>query len=118
MLPSLRREALLQLAAAHDSEQQTALIGAVKAMYDQPDEQWGGLWISLDAGQLTGAIWVQPLPMNMAQLWLPKAEGVHAHTLLNSALEFAQQAGFKQYAQQRLLAWKGGGERSEAPTNA
>ena len=105
MLPSLRREALLQLAAAHDSEQQTALIGAVKAMYDQPDEQWG-------------AIWVQPLPMNMAQLWLPKAEGVHAHTLLNSALEFAQQAGFKQYAQQRLLAWKGGGERSEAPTNA
>ncbi|MEH6640192.1 hypothetical protein [Vreelandella glaciei] len=116
--PSLRREALLQLAAAHDSKQQTALSGAVKAMYDQPDEQWGGLWISLDAGQLTGAIWVQPLPMNMAQLWLPKAEGVHARALLNSALELAQQAGFKQYAQQRLLAWKGGGERSEAPTNA
>ena len=26
-----------------------------------------------------------------------------------------QQAGFKHYAQQRLLAWKGGGERSESP---
>ena len=73
--PSLRREALLQLAAAHDSEQQTALSEAVKAMYDLPDEQWGGLWISLDAGRLTGAIWVQPLPMNMAHLWLHKAEG-------------------------------------------
>ncbi|CAO1669984.1 GCN5-like N-acetyltransferase [Halomonas sp. NYA30] len=83
--PSLRREALLQLAAAHDPEQQTALSEAVKAMYDLPDEQWGGLWISLDAGRLKGAIWVQPLPMNMAQLWLPKAEGAHAHALLHAA---------------------------------
>ncbi len=63
----------------------TALSEAVKAMYDLPDEQWGGLWISLDAGRLTGAIWVQPLPMNMAQLWLPKAEGAHAYALLHAA---------------------------------
>lgn len=83
--PDRRREALLQLAAAHDPKQQSALSRAVKAMYDQPDDQWGGLWISLEAGQLTGAIWVQPLPMNMAQLWLPKAEGAHARALLHTA---------------------------------
>mgnify|MGYP003660300420 CR=1 FL=1 len=61
--PARRREALLQLAAAHDPEQQAALSAAVKAMYNQPDVQWDGLWITIEAGQLVSAIWVQPLPM-------------------------------------------------------
>ncbi|CAM0554503.1 Mycothiol acetyltransferase [Vreelandella titanicae] len=87
--PARRREALLQLAAAHDPEQQAALSAAVKAMYNQPDVQWDGLWITIEAGQLVSAIWVQPLPMNMAQLWLPKPlpseQGVHTSALLRAA---------------------------------
>ena len=83
--PSQRREALLQLAAAHNPEQQAALSEAVKAMYNQSATRWEGLWISLEAGQLAGALWVQPLPMGMAQLWLPKAEGAHARALLSAA---------------------------------
>ncbi|MBT2775144.1 GNAT family N-acetyltransferase [Halomonas sp. ISL-60] len=70
--PDKRREALLQLAAAHNPKLQAALSAAVKAMYNQPDAEWEGLWVTLEAGQLTAAIWVQRLPMNMAQLWLPK----------------------------------------------
>ena len=87
--PARRREALLQLAAAHDPKLQAALSAAVKAMYNQPDTQWDGLWVTLEAGQLTAAIWVQPLPMNMAQLWLPKQlpseQGVHTSALLRAA---------------------------------
>ncbi|OWV31664.1 GNAT family N-acetyltransferase [Halomonas campaniensis] len=71
--PEKRREALLKLAAAYDPTQQSALSAAVKAMYHQSDTQWEGLWVTLEAGQVTAAIWVQRLPMNMAQLWLPKA---------------------------------------------
>lgn len=73
--PGKRREALLLLAAAYDPELQPALSEAVKAMYHQPDDQWEGLWVSLKADQLADAIWVQPLPMNMAKLWLPKKQG-------------------------------------------
>lgn len=87
--PDRRREALLQLAAAHDPELQAALSAAVKAMYDQPDASWGGLWVTLEAGRLTGAIWVQHLPMNMAQLWLPEElpnkQGAHTSVLLRAA---------------------------------
>ncbi|KUJ87494.1 MAG: putative acetyltransferase [Halomonas sp. 54_146] len=83
--PSRRREALLQLAAAHDPAQQAALSAAIKAMYHQPEDHWDGLWITLEAGQLTGAIWVQRLPMNMAQLWLPKTEKKYADALLYAA---------------------------------
>ena len=87
--PSQRREALLKLAAAHDPEQQAALSAAIKAMHHQPDAQWAGLWVTLQAGQLVGAIWVQPLPMKMAQLWLPKQlpseQGVHTSALLRAA---------------------------------
>lgn len=61
------------LAAAHDPAQQSALSAAVKTMYNQSDTQWEGLWVILEAGQVTAALWVQRLPMNMAQLWLPKA---------------------------------------------
>lgn len=83
--PEKRREALLQLAAAHDPAQQAALSAGVKAMQQQPDAQWGGLWISLEGQQLTGAIWVQPLPLNMAQLWLPHVEDVHRNALVETA---------------------------------
>ncbi|MGQ7262889.1 GNAT family N-acetyltransferase [Vreelandella sp. V005] len=83
--PGQRREALLCLAAAHDPALQSALSGAVKAMMNAPDQAWEGLWVSDTAGQLTGAIWVQPLPMNMAQLWLPNATGAHARALLRAA---------------------------------
>jgi GNAT superfamily N-acetyltransferase len=99
---SLRHEALLQLGAAHDPALQAALSAAVKAMYNQPDAQWEGLWISLEAGRLTGAIWVQPLPMNMAQLWLPRTrgsprtqelpneQGAHTHALLRVAYQWVK----------------------------
>ena len=85
--PSRRREALLQLAAAHDPEQQAALSAGIKAMYNQPDAQWDGLWITIEAGQLVSAIWVQPLPLNMAQLWLPlpSEQDVHTSALLRAA---------------------------------
>nr|WP_298055948.1 GNAT family N-acetyltransferase [uncultured Halomonas sp.] len=98
--PSRRREALLQLAAAHDPAQQAALSAAIKAMYHQPEDHWDGLWITLEAGQLTGAIWVQRLPMNMAQLWLPstglpktglpKTERNHADALLHAARQWVK----------------------------
>tara|TARA_R110002020_G_scaffold32951_4_gene100815 strand:- start:30 stop:932 length:903 start_codon:yes stop_codon:yes gene_type:complete len=88
--PEKRRDALLQLAAAHDSKLQAALSAAIKAMYHQPDTQWGGLWVTLEAGQLTAALWIQLLPMNMAQLWLPKVEGEHAHLLLDTAREWVK----------------------------
>ncbi len=70
--PDKRREALLQLDAAHNPELQVTLSGAVKAMYNQPEARWEGLWVSVEAGRLTGAIWVQPLASGMAQLWLPR----------------------------------------------
>jgi ribosomal protein S18 acetylase RimI-like enzyme len=73
--------------------------------------------------------------MGLTSEWRGKGLG---RALLNKALELAQQAGaqavmlavddvnlparrlyqqagFVRYAQQRLLAWKGDGERSEAP---
>jgi len=89
--PSRRREALLQLAAAHDPALQSALSGAVKAMANAPDQAWEGLRVIKTAGQLTGAIWVQPLPMNMAQLWLPNVAGAHAHALLRAAHAWVEQ---------------------------
>ncbi|MEC4765740.1 hypothetical protein LPL18_000040 [Halomonas sp. CUBES01] len=60
--PEQRREALLQLAAAHDPAQQTALGAAINAMTDQPNAQWDGLLIGRAGTRLVGAIWVQALP--------------------------------------------------------
>ena len=89
--PSRRREALLQLAAAHDPALQSVLSGAVKAMANAPDQAWEGLRVINTAGQLAGAIWVQPLPMSMAQLWLPNVAGAHAHALLRAAHAWVEQ---------------------------
>lgn len=100
--PEQRREALFYLAAAHDPALQSALSSALKAMANAPEEAWQGLWVSYTAGRLTGAIWVQPLPMNMAQLWLPKMQGLYKpqglpkpedeyiHTLLRAAYEWVK----------------------------
>lgn len=88
--PDKRREALLQLAAAHDPKLQAALSAAVKAMYNQPDVQWEGLWVTFEAGQLTAAIWVQPLPTNMAQLWLPNEQGANTSILLRAAYRWVK----------------------------
>ncbi len=82
---SHRREAVLQLAAAHVPEQHAALSAAIKRMYHQPDALWEGLWVSVEAERVTNAIWVQPLPMGMAQLWLPKFESAHVSALLRAA---------------------------------
>lgn len=71
-----RREALLHLAAAHDSTLQQMLSIALKGMVNAPDEQWQGLWVSYLGGQMNGAVWVQCLPGNMARLWLPRMQGV------------------------------------------
>jgi len=88
--PDQRREALFYLAAAHDPALQSALSSALKAMANAPEEAWQGLWISYTAGQLTGAIWVQCLPMKMAQLWLPlpSVESEHTHALLRAAYQW------------------------------
>ncbi|MDR5874349.1 GNAT family N-acetyltransferase [Vreelandella gomseomensis] len=83
--PEQRREALLQLAAAHDPAQQTALGAAINAMTDQPNAQWDGLLIGRAGTRLVGAIWVQALPLNMAQLWLPDAQGEHRNALIEAA---------------------------------
>lgn len=91
----LRREALLQLAAAHDPALQAALSSALKAMQHQPDMQWEGLWIRQEAGRLTGAIWVQRLPMNMAQLWLPKDQGSRAYALLRAAYAWVKRQAIR-----------------------
>lgn len=85
--PAQRREALLKLAAAHDPEFQAALSTALKTMLNAPEADWDGLWVSYKAGQIMGAVWVQRLPMNMAQLWLPLpgAEEEHIDALLRAA---------------------------------
>lgn len=80
--PDKRREALLQLAAAHDPAQHAALSTALKRTSTTSDEEWQGLLVNYQQAQITGAIWIQRLPGNMAQLWLPfsgvKAEQTHA----------------------------------------
>ncbi|HDZ46439.1 hypothetical protein LCGC14_0087450 [marine sediment metagenome] len=85
--PAQRREALLQLAAAHDPEFQAVLSIALKKMSNAPEAAWDGLWVSYKAGQIMGAVWVQRLPMNMAQLWLPLpgVEAGHVDLLLRAA---------------------------------
>lgn len=88
--PAQRREALVQLSAAHDPECQAALSTALKTMSNAPEAAWNGLWVSYKAGQITGAVWVQRLPMNMAQLWLPlpSVEAEHVDALLRAAYQW------------------------------
>lgn len=85
--PDKRREALLKLAAAHNPEQQAALSAALKSMSTTSDEEWQGLLVNYQEGQIQGAVWVQCLPGNMAQLWLPftGVEGDQTDALLRAA---------------------------------
>lgn len=90
--PTQRREALLHLAAAHDPQGQSALSAALKTMKNASDEEWQGLWVHNAAGRMTGAVWVQCLPMNMAQLWLPlpSIEVEQARELLQAAYQWVK----------------------------
>lgn len=88
--PGQRREALFYLAAAHDSALQSSLSSALKTMSNASEEAWEGLWVSYTAGRLSGAIWVQCLPRQMAQLWLPlpSVAAEHTHALLRAAYQW------------------------------
>lgn len=87
-----RREALLHLAAAHDPALQPTLNSALKTMANAPESQWEGLWVGYESGKLIGAVWVQLLPMNMAQLWLPLStlNAEHVHQLLRAAYQWVK----------------------------
>jgi len=82
--PEQRREALLQLAAVHDSAQQPALQQALSTVKANPDTVWQGLWIVTQAGHIEAAAWVQPLANQMAQLWLPRQHDSAADSLLKA----------------------------------
>lgn len=90
--PALRHEALLHLAAAHDPALQPSLNSALETMANAPERQWEGLWVGHASGKLIGAVWVQPLPMNMAQLWLPlfTLNAVHVNQLLCAAYQWVK----------------------------
>lgn len=94
--PDKRREALLYLAAAHDPSRQQALSSALKGMVNAPEEQWQGLWVSYQDARINGAVWVQRLPGDMAQLWLPqtqglpKAQSAAVHVLLDAAHQWVK----------------------------
>lgn len=61
-------------------------------MSNAPEADWDGLWVSYKAGQIMGAVWVQRLPMNMAQLWLPLpgVEAEHIDALLRAACQWVK----------------------------
>jgi GNAT superfamily N-acetyltransferase len=91
--PHRRPEALQQLAAAHDASKRQALAEAVDIQLAQQAPVWAGLFIAecVSGGQnatLSGAIWVQPLPGNMAQLWQPAEEDDTAQALLRVAQQW------------------------------
>lgn len=79
---TLRREALLHLAAIHEPGLQPALNAALRSA-KQTD--WDGLWIYQQQGHIAGALWVQPLVNATAQLWLPCQDGPASRALLAAA---------------------------------
>ncbi|KPQ27198.1 MULTISPECIES: GNAT family N-acetyltransferase [unclassified Halomonas] len=86
--PNLRREALLHLAKAQSPDGQKALTKALKPMLGGPETAWQSLWVSQVDGHINGVIWVQRLPLNMAQLWLPNVEGDHINALIETARQW------------------------------
>ncbi|MCL7929622.1 GNAT family N-acetyltransferase [Halomonas llamarensis] len=91
--PHRRHEALQQLAAAHESTRWQALAEAVDIQLAQQAPEWAGLFIAecVSDGQndtLCNATWVQLLPGNMAQLWLPAEEDATAQALLHVAQQW------------------------------
>ncbi|RUR54232.1 GNAT family N-acetyltransferase [Vreelandella populi] len=87
---TLRREALLHLAAVHEPALQPALQAALKSAR-QPD--WEGLWVYRQQEQITGALWVQPLAHATAQLWLPQQDGPAGQALLAAAHAWITEQG-------------------------
>ncbi|MEG3079040.1 GNAT family N-acetyltransferase [Halomonas sp. 5021] len=89
--PEHRREALLHLAKSQSSKGQKALTEALKPMLKEPETAWQSLWVSLDRGRINGVVWVQRLPQNMAQLWLPNAQGEQISALIETARHWVMQ---------------------------
>lgn len=89
--PEHRREALLHLAKSQSSKGQKALTEALKPMLKEPETAWQSLWVSLDRGRINGVVWVQRLPQNMAQLWLPNEQGDHISALIETARHWVMQ---------------------------
>ena len=79
-----RREALLSLAAAQNSAGQQALGIAVQAFIRQPSPDWSGLLYHPDSSPVR-AVWVQPFPGSMAQLWQPQGDDAVTQALLQAA---------------------------------
>ncbi|MBZ5487462.1 GNAT family N-acetyltransferase [Halomonas aquamarina] len=82
---TLRREALLHLAAVHEPALQSALH---EALQQARQAAWRGLWIAEHQGRITGALWVQPLDHATAQLWLPLKQSPASLALLQTARTF------------------------------
>ncbi|MGO1626642.1 MAG: GNAT family N-acetyltransferase [Halomonadaceae bacterium] len=91
---TLRRQAILQLAGAQYPAGRQELAQAVDAHLATPEHDWDGLWVAMHGDTLQAALWVQPLPGNMAQLWQPHATGEIAAELLAAARRFMHEQGF------------------------
>lgn len=79
-----RREALLSLAATQSRSGQQALASAVQTFTQQPSPDWSGLLCHADASPVR-AVWVQPFPGRMAQLWQPQGDDAVTQSLLEAA---------------------------------
>jgi len=86
---AMRRDALWSLAAAQDSAGQRALAAAIQAFTHTSAPDWSGL-LCHAANYPTQAVWVQPFPGNMAQLWRPQGEDAKAQALLQAAREWVE----------------------------
>lgn len=82
-----RREALLSLAAAQNSAGQQALGAAVQAFNQQSSPDWSGLLCHADTSSMR-AVWVQPFPGRMAQLWQPQSDDAITQALLQAARDW------------------------------
>lgn len=89
-----RRQAILQLAGAQYEAGRRELAQAVDAHLEQPGHDWDGLLVAMHGDTLKAALWVQPLPGNMAQLWQPHATGDMAAELLAAGRHFMHRRGF------------------------
>ncbi|MGS2742273.1 GNAT family N-acetyltransferase [Halomonas sp. LS-001] len=79
-----RQEALLSLAAAQNRAGRQALASAVQAFTQQPSPDWSGLLCHADPSSMR-AVWVQPFPGSMAQLWQPQGDDAITQALLQAA---------------------------------
>ncbi|WP_346795867.1 GNAT family N-acetyltransferase [Halomonas sp. Bachu 37] len=93
---SVRRDAVLQLAAAQDERYRAKLTAAIKQALERFDPDWSGLLIKPDEqGKPAGAIWVEVLPGKEANLWLPQLAYAGAADLLQAATRWARGQGIR-----------------------